>query len=174
MDADEGQSILEVILFLPFLFILVGLLIRMNTGIQMAINNARYARAQLFVLTNNSSEYPRLQLRKNRLVKNAHDMLVVGVSDPLAIEEAASDGDMPAIPQIQSIANKKANGSQERGEVKSRTDIRIRGTAAICTQSNSVTKGTGIDSYQITALANQRWPFGKMTCQYDGSWIGDQ
>jgi hypothetical protein len=174
MDAEEGQSILEVILFLPFLFILVGLLIRMNTGIQMAINNARYARAQLFVLTNNSPEYPRLQLRSNRLVKNAHDMLVVGVSDPEAIEEAASDGDMPAIPQIQSIANKKARGSSERGEVKSRTDIRIRGTAAICTQSNSVTKGTPIDSVQVMALGNKRWPFGKMTCQYDGSWIGDQ
>ncbi len=174
MDADEGQSILEVILFLPFLFILVGLLIRMNTGIQMAINNARYARAQLFVLTNNSPEYPRLQLRKSRLVKNAHDMLVVGVSDPLAIEEAASDGDMPAIPQIQSIGNKKSRGSNERGEVRSRTDVRIRGTAAICTQSNSVTKGTAMDSLQVTALANQRWPFRKMACQYDGSWIGDQ
>jgi hypothetical protein len=172
MDA-KGQSILEVILFLPFLFLLVGLLVKMNTGIQMAINNSRYARAQLFVLMNNSAEYPRIQLRNNRLVKNAHDMLVVGVSDPQAIEEAASDGDMPAIPQVQRIVDKRAVGSNERGEVRTRTEVRIRGTAAICTQSNSVGKGVPMNSVNITRLVNKRWPFGNLACQYDGSWIGD-
>jgi hypothetical protein len=174
MGAKDGQSILEVVLFLPFLFILVGLLIKMNTAIQMAINNSRYARAQLFVLTNNSPEYPRLQLRTNRLVKNAHDMLVVGVSDPEAIAEAASDGDMPAIPQTQKIADKRAQGSSERGEVSARTEVRIRGTAAICTQSNSTQKGIPVNSVNVRGLANRRWPFGKLACQYDGSWIGDQ
>jgi hypothetical protein len=174
MDA-KGQSILEVIFMLPFLFIFVGLLFKLNMGIQMAINNAQYARAQVFMLTNNSSEYPRLAFRSSgALTKNEDDLLLLGVSDPSALSEAADGGDMPAIPQTQKIGGSpNSKGSSESGEVSSRTNIRVRDTAAICTQMNSVSKGKAMDSYQITGLKNQRWPFRKTVCQYNGKWIGD-
>ena len=85
MDA-KGQSILEVVAVLPFLFILVGLMFKMNLGIQMAINNVQYARSQVFVLTANSPEYPRLQFRmkyagsSGKLSVRQHDLMLLGVS----------------------------------------------------------------------------------------------
>ena len=40
----KGQSILEVILVLPTLFLFVGMLFRLNMSLQQAINNTQYAR----------------------------------------------------------------------------------------------------------------------------------
>ncbi len=62
MDS-KGQSLLEVVIMLPFLFLLFGLLFRANMAIQMAINNQQFARSQVYVLTANSPEYPRLGFR---------------------------------------------------------------------------------------------------------------
>ena len=103
-------------------------------------------------------------------------MMVLGVSDPSALAEASSGDSMPAIPQKQRITRAGvAGGSEDAGEVDKRTNIRIRETSAICTQMNSVNKGVNFDSYGVTALKrpNDRWPFGKLVCQYEKQWIGD-
>jgi hypothetical protein len=175
----EGQSILEIVIVIPFLFILVGLLFRMNLGVQMAINNLQYARSQLFILTANSPEYPRLEFRHDiennypaAFSKKLQDVMVLGVSDPKALEEATGSM-LPAKPQKQQIVRKGVSGgSDDAGEGQKRTTIRVRETAAICTQLNSIGK-QNFDSSQIKKLGSERWPFRIPVCYYGGVWIGD-
>ncbi|MBU6155019.1 MAG: hypothetical protein KGP28_12010 [Bdellovibrionales bacterium] len=180
MDA-KGQSILEIVVVLPFLFILVGLLFRLNLALQMAINNVQYSRSQLYVLTGNSPEYPRLSFRHKRegaagrtFVEREQDLMVLGVSDPRALTEDEGEGSMPAIPQKQRITRAGvAGGSEEAGEQEKRTNVRVRETSAICTQMNSVSKTVNFDSFGVVGLKNQSWPFKKLVCQYEKKWIGD-
>ncbi len=179
MDA-KGQSILEIVVVLPFLFILVGMLFRLNMGLQMAINNVQFSRSQLYVLTANSPEYPRLSFRHKfpgfprPFSDMEQDMMVIGVSDPSVLTSGPDDGIMPAIPQKQKITRAGvAGGSEDAGEVEKRTNVRVRETSAICTQMNSINKGVGFDSFGVTALKGNRWPFGKLVCQYEKRWIGD-
>ncbi len=158
----KGQSILEVVFVLPFLFLFVGLLFKLNMGLQASINNTQYARSQVYVLTANSPEYPRLEFRNfmaESFVKNKQDRIVLGVADPEALTSAvANESTMDPIPQIQKIGrNSTVKGSNESGEQSKRTDIRIRNTSAICTQLN-----------QVPTTGSVRWPFGQAVCQYTG------
>ncbi len=175
MDA-KGQSILEVVIVLPFLFTLVLLLFRFNMGIQMAINNVQHARAQIYVLAGNSPEYPRIEFRSAGLTffKRRMDLMILGVADPTAIDEGDYSGDvMPPIPQIQRVGNRSLPGaSSEPGEGMPRTEVRVRETAAICTQSNGVGANLAFSPRNIPALGARRWPFGNLPCQYEGTWIG--
>lgn len=176
----KGQSLLEVVMMLPFLFLLFGVLFRSNMALQMAINNQQFARSQVYVLTSNSAEYPRLGLRHagsgggGRMAVAQIDMMVLGVSDPSALAEAGNGDSMPPIPQMQRIARKGApGGNQDAGEPASRTTVRVRETSSICTQMNSAAKGNNFDSSGVRSLGSARWPFGKTACQYVGGWIGD-
>ncbi len=177
MDA-KGQSILEVVIVLPFLFTFVGLLFKINMGIQMAINNIQYARSQIYVLTSNSPEYPRLQFRTFQGDTGFHareiDLMVLGVADIKAIEERDRSGQLKPLAQVDRIGRAGGpKGSDEAGEPLLRTDIRIRGLSSICTQMNSVGKNVFFGSSAVLSLKNERWPFGKLVCQYEKQWIGD-
>ena len=102
---QDGQSILEVVFVLPFLFLFVGLLFKLNLSLQASINNTQYARSQVYILTANSPEYPRLEFRTfipESFVKNKQDRIVLGVADPEALTESVNnDKSMDPIPQIQ-------------------------------------------------------------------------
>ena len=161
VNNQSGQSILEIVFVLPFLFLFVGLLFKLNLSIQTAINNQQYARSQIYVLTSNSPEYPRLEFRlSSTLFKAAkQDEMILGVADPEAITQASNnDSSMDPIPQVQKISrNKTVKGSDERGDQTKRSDIRIRNTAALCTQLNDQPTGT-----------SERWPFKMSVCRYQG------
>lgn len=161
LQNENGQSLLEVVIVLPFLFLFVAMLFKMNLALQSSINHTQFAHSQLFVLTGNSPEYPRLgftQYGDRPFSKNGQDMMVLGVSDPSAVASSADESSLDPVPQIQNVTrNKSITGSQETGEVKKRADIRIRNTAAICTQLNVVPTGTAM-----------RWPFKGPVCQYKG------
>jgi hypothetical protein len=161
LHSEKGQSILEVVLVLPFLFLFVGVLFKLNLGVQQAINNTQYARSQVYVLTANSPEYPRLQFtqyNKTTFAGAGQDMMVLGVSDPSALEDSTDNATLMPVPQTQNIGrNKNVKGSDERGEVAKRSNLRIRNTSAICTQLNKIPDGT-----------SDRWPFGQAVCQYKG------
>ena len=168
----KGQSILEVIIVLPFLFMFVGLLFKMNMGIQMAINNVQIARSQIYKLTVNSPEYPRIYHRK-RFGQREQDLMILGVSDPSALLEAG-EGDMPAIPQLQKVGRRGTpGGSEDEGEMPLRTTVRIRETSAICTQINSVNPKVMVEPAGVVGFRAERWPFKKLVCQYNKQWIGD-
>ena len=172
MDA-KGQSILEVVVVLPFLFTFVGLLYKFNMGIQIAINNLQYSRSQLYILTANSPEYPRLQFRHfapNIFKETDQELMILGVADPSAINGA----DIDPIPQINRISRVGGiKGSDQSGEVSKRTDVRIRDTTGICTQMNGVSPKVPYSADGVRGLKSQAWPFKKLVCQYSGKWIGD-
>ncbi len=108
------------------------------------------------------------------MARQEQDLMVLGVSDPKAVESDLEEGTMPAIPQKQMITRKGVpGGSEDEGEQEKRTNIRVRETSAICTQLNSVAKAKNYDSFNVPALKNQAWPFGKLVCQYEKKWIGD-
>jgi hypothetical protein len=162
--SEDGQSILEVIIVLPFLFLFVGFLFKLNLAMQVSINNTQFSHSQVFVLTANSPEYPRLyftQLKPGSSFKAAgQDMMVLGTADPTSLESSADPNSIDPVPQIQNVARNKSvkGGSEDSGEQPKRLDIRIRNTAAICTQLNNVPTGT-----------IQRWPFKPgAVCAYKG------
>jgi hypothetical protein len=157
----NGQSLLEVVFVLPFLFLFVGLLFKLNLSMQQSINNTQFSRSQIFVLTANSPEYPRLAFThyapSPMFSTASQDMMVLGVSDPKGID-GESGSKIEPIPQVQAITrNKSVKGNEDAGEQKKRSEIRIRNTAAICTQLNVVPVGT-----------SQRWPYNTTVCQYKG------
>jgi hypothetical protein len=173
----KGQSILEVLILIPFLFAFVGVLYKITMAVQMAIVNTQYARSQIYVLTSNSPEYPRLQFRLSRgssvkmFAFNKQDRMVLGVADPKALTSSAGqDGSMEPLPQIQSIgrSGRTESGSSDRGEVTKRTDVRVRNTVGICTQLNAVALEKPMDETNIPSLGSKRWPFGNTVCQYGG------
>jgi hypothetical protein len=161
LRCEKGQSLLEVVFVLPFLFLFVGILFKLNLSMQQSINNTQYARSQVYVLTANSPEYPRLQFtqfNKGTFAGASQDMMLLGVSDPSALQDSSDNNTLVPIPQIQKIArNKTIRGSEDRGEQAKRVGIRIRNTSAICTQLNKLPTGT-----------SDRWPFGQPVCQYKG------
>lgn len=166
---EKGQSLLEVLLLVPFLFMFVGLLYKMTMATQMAIVNAQYARSQVYVLTSNSPEYPRLQHRWNptMFATVGQHRMVLGVSDPSALTTSTGqEGTLEPTPQTQNIARNDADlkGSSDRGEVSKRTVVRVRNTAAICTQLNQVP----LSDNSVSDIVSKRWPFGIKVCQYGG------
>lgn len=173
MRDESGQSILEVVFILPFLFLFVGLLYKVNLAVQMSINNTQYARNQIYVLASNSPEYPRYQIRFQwgLFGQNNQDRMVLGVADPKAISQAAAnDSSIEPMPQTTKINRRgtTVRGSEDRGEVNLRNEIRIRNTAAICTQLNSVGSKAPWNSDSVRGLKSKRWPFGQTVCQYAG------
>ena len=159
---NKGQSLLEVLILLPFLFMFVGVLYKITMATQMAIVNTQYARSQVYVLTANSPEYPRLEFRLNPTMFAAkhEDRMVLGVADPKALTSSTGlEGKLEPVPQTQKIGRigSTATGSSDRGEVLKRTEVRVRNTSGICTQLNAV-----------PTASNKRWPFGATVCQYEG------
>jgi hypothetical protein len=177
INNQKGQSILEVVFVLPFLFLFVGMLYKVNMAIQMALNNTQYARSQIYVLTANSPEYPRYEIRFNwnLFAQNQQDRMVLGVSDPKALASATANEDsIQPLPQSSKInrVGTTVKGSQERGEVELRNEIRVRNTSAICTQLNSTGPKRPWTSENIRELGSQRWPFRQEVCQYNGRKAG--
>jgi hypothetical protein len=172
LQNENGQSILEVVLLLPFLFAFVAFLYKMDMAAQMSINNVQFVRSQTYILTANSPEYPRFDFRftPGGFVAMQQDRMVLGVSDPSALQSANRDQTkLDPIPQIQKVTQKGVNGSDALGEVTNRTDIRIRSTASICTQLNSADGAKApMLPENIPAIASARWPFGQAVCRYQG------
>jgi hypothetical protein len=155
---EDGQTLLELVFLIPVLFTFVILLFKSMMAVQMAINNAQFSRSQIYMLTANQPEYPRLQFRMDSkmFIKAEQDRMILGVAD---IGSTGANNEIEPVPQTYKIAlnSSSVKGSSERGEVKKRTEIRIRDTAAICTQLN----GTPVTS-------NERWPFKREVCRYKG------
>lgn len=170
---QKGQSLLEVLILIPFLFMFVGALYKINMAAQMSIVNTQYARSQIYVLAANSPEYPRLQFRLNQTMFafNKQDRMILGVADPKALSTSTGmEGTIEPMPQIQKIGRTGTTvvGSTDSGEVSKRTDVRVRNTSAICTQLNAASNKMPMDETNIQSLASKRWPFGYSVCQYEG------
>ena len=169
----KGQSLLEVLILIPFLFMFVGSLYKINMAAQMAIVNTQYARSQIYILTANSPEYPRLQFRlfPTMFANGKQDRMILGVADPKAITSSSGlEGKIEPMPQTQKIGRtgNTVVGSSDTGEVSKRTEVRVRNTSAICTQLNSAADKMPMNETNIQSLVSKRWPFGISVCQYEG------
>ncbi len=177
---QTGQAVLETVILLPAFFIVVAVLYKVNIAAQVSINYVQAARSQLFTFLENSSEYPRLAYRHTAynptlaLGKNGYNQLLLGVSSKEGVQESdlGDSTEIFPIPEEVSILRKGATkkGNDGVGEVKERSELRIRTTVAICTPINSIknAQGTYDDFNSLTALriASLRWPFGQETCYY--------
>lgn len=150
---------LELMFMLPLLFGFAVILYKVTMVMQVSINNAQYARSQIYVLTRNSPEFPRLGLRRDpsMFAGGKQDRMVLGVAD---IDTGAGESKIEPIATKIDISrtSSTAKGSSEAGEnIKNRTKVRIRNTMAICTQLNVVPD-----------TSNERWPFKNTVCRYEG------
>ena len=138
----SGQAMVEFLLLLPAVVILIVVMVRVNTAIQVSIVNQQYARAQALWLAFNSSVYPELRHRvKNFQSGNKmSNQMVIGVSQNSFPEE----GDEVYQPEatIQNVSRLKTGGSDDpQTEPDARSKVRIRTTVSLCTQPNVVDGG---------------------------------
>ncbi|MGK5082901.1 hypothetical protein WDW37_06320 [Bdellovibrionota bacterium FG-1] len=137
---DQGQSVLEFLLMLPMMVGLVVILVKINTTIQISINNQQYARAQALWLTFNSPVYPAHDLKEGHLTAKQYNQMVIGVS-----ENQATAGEYNPKAATYLIARKKGSpAGEEKAEPRERTLVRIRDTVTLCTQSNLIKTGGGM------------------------------
>lgn len=183
MDCS-GQSVVELILLFPVLFVFASLMYKTNMASQVAINNAKFVRSQLFILTGNSAEYPRLQFRFQLFGKGRsfaaqnHSRMLVGIADPSEAQKYDDDDvELRPIPAMIDIRRNRGalSGSEDVGEPNRRTNVRLRNTASICTQFNSAQQGNKARDWTpdlVRDMSNEdgtrRWPFGNNTvCKYE-------
>ncbi|MEK7689516.1 MAG: hypothetical protein AAB425_00690, partial [Bdellovibrionota bacterium] len=107
---QEGQSVLEFLLMLPLMVGLSVMMVKVNSAIQVAINNQQYARAHALWLTFGSSVYPERKFRYNtdespKDTFVGFNQMVVGVSDNVAPDRESGD---PYVPEatVQTIARR--------------------------------------------------------------------
>jgi hypothetical protein len=138
MSADSGQAMVEFLLLLPAMVILLVVMVRVNTAIQVSIVNQQYARAQALWLTFNSSIYPELRHRvKNFQTGNKmSNQMVIGVSQNSFPDEETDDVYQPEA-TVQNVSRLKTGGNDDpQTEPDARSKVRIRTTVSLCTQPN--------------------------------------
>lgn len=137
---EEGQSILEFLLMLPMMVGLVVILVKVNTTIQMSINNQQYARAQTLFMAYNSPVYPSLVQRESNLIPKKYNQMVVGVSENST--DVAGNDILPKAATNYIARKKGAPDSEEKNPPGGRRAlVRVRDTVTLCTQSSLVTSG---------------------------------
>lgn len=136
---EVGQSIIEFLIILPLMVGLMILMVKVNTAIQVSIVNQQYVRAQLLFFSYNSAIYPRLKTRVEGLFPYSYNQVLMGMSN-----KKISDGDeyqgSNKVPDAVEIAltRKKGGSDEKQVEPEFRSNVRIRTTATLCTQTNVI------------------------------------
>jgi hypothetical protein len=138
-ESEDGQSVVEFLLLLPMLVGMTLILIKTNTAIQISIINQQYSRAHTLFITFNNPFYPLIN-RQNEFAENSMNQIVIGVSNQSLSEDATTYNPKAT---VQSISrSKKVAGSNATGEEPSlRSDVRVRNTVTLCTQTLYVKSG---------------------------------
>lgn len=128
-DSEEGQSIVEFLFMLPVVIGITLVLVRVNTAIQVSINNQQYARAQLFFINQNSPIYPRLDLR-DALIERGSSQMVLGVSNNITEGQYYTP---EATTQAVTRPGQDGGSNDTQQEPFERGMVRVRNTVALCT-----------------------------------------
>lgn len=152
LENEDGQSVIEFLLFLPLMVLMVFTTLRVNTAIQMSIVNQKYARAQTLILANHAAYYPRAQLRNedgNFFGAKNVDQMVLGVSD-----NKATEGYEPEASIVEITRKGKAfgNNDDQTEDHKERGKIRIRNSVTLCTQFNPARADIVSDANDLRSL----------------------
>jgi hypothetical protein len=134
---EEGQSVLEFLLMLPMMIGLVMILVRVNTAIQISINDQQYARAHTLNLNFNSPVYPFIDLRERELVPFKYNHMLLGVAN----EEVKEDPHPKATTHY--VARRKGVPDRDDKTPNERALVRVRDTVTLCTQANVVKAAGG-------------------------------
>lgn len=137
-NSESGQSILEFLMMLPVLVGLVVVMVRVNTVIQIGINNQKFARSQALLITFNSAVYPDASIRNRELNEKGFNQMVLGVSN-----EAPPSNQNPAPKPPRYKVSKSRSGTNDCSDSGiaggKRAMVCVRNTVTLCTQTNVMT-----------------------------------
>ena len=142
---EEGQSLLEFLLFLPLLVGMTVVLVRANQAIQMSVVNQQYSRAQALFIAHNSAEFPRRR-HHERFAHTGSNQMILGVSENNIRMEDGDGNEYVPKAQTQMVARNRrlAGGVPTPGEwVDSTGTVRIRNTVSLCAPSIVMKGGNG-------------------------------
>jgi hypothetical protein len=147
-QGEEGQSVIEFMLMLPLIVGLAMILVRIQTAIQISINNQQYARAQALMLAYNSPVYPNLSLRESDVTGKNYNQMVIGVSENTTDSTQLSDeggggGNITPKAARHYVARRKGVPDRAEAEPSERALVRIHDTVTLCTQTNVVKAAGG-------------------------------
>lgn len=135
----RGQSLVEFMIFLPFMIGLAILMVRVNTAIQISIVDQKYARAQALFLAYNSPHYPEKGAKRFSMADFGFNQLLLGVSGNLD-----TNGQSSYVPEatVQSVARDpkspaalSASNEEQTEPSTTRSNVRVRNTVTLCTQN---------------------------------------
>lgn len=122
---EEGQALIEFILFLPFLIALLSLLVTISSSINGAINQQKAARSYFYLLIRNNSTMPLPQFvyaLKNQGMTNI-GMFSIGWMD----EQAEGGDPVASCYQINSmLAGGNSDECKDHYDHQSRTSRQIK------------------------------------------------
>lgn len=133
---QSGQSVLEFLLLLPVLFGITVIMIRVNTAIQMAIVDQKYARAQALHYTQNSPYYPRRDHHYYFFKEKLSNQMYFSVTEQPADEDDPESLNNPKSSTYN--VTRKMNEPQDSSvgeEPTERAFVRIRNTVSLCANS---------------------------------------
>lgn len=139
VQTNSGQSVLEFLLLLPVLVGFVVVLVRVNTAMQISIVNQQYSRAHTLWLAFNSSIYPQFSQRDINFISKNYNRIVIGVAENSSPDE--EDLSYRPVAMTQKITRKPKPGKDDSAvqqETDFRTEVRVRNTVTLCTQSNVI------------------------------------
>jgi hypothetical protein len=130
---QEGQSLVEFLLALPFLFFITILMIKINTVIQYSIVNQRYVR-ETAVFSTASSPYTRIDFMKE-IAQIGENRIVMGVAqDPIPANVTSGASTRPPRFKIQrSGVLREVNDKDLTFSNKEQGTVRVSTTLSICT-----------------------------------------
>src|SRR4051812_43761116 len=81
-EGESAQALVEFLLLLPAVIVLIVVLVRVNSAIQVSIVNQQYARAQALWLAFNSPVFPELRHRVKDFQSGSKmsNQMVIGVA----------------------------------------------------------------------------------------------
>ena len=151
--SQDGQSLLEFLLLLPFLLGLSILVIRANQAIQISIVNQQYSRAQAHFLTFNSPVFPdNRDGRRDKMTVGGVNAITMGVGEK-AIQGGEDGENQPEAPvQMVARSQQKAGTKPEAQSFSDRSGwVRVFNTVTLCSGSHSfASQGSFVSMKKIT------------------------
>ena len=150
---ESGQSIIEFLLMMPIMVGMMVTLVKANTAAQLSIVNQQYARSHALWLAFNSPIYPerRMVLQDFTNGQNSNQMVIlVGEETNDEAKEDSNSGGGAYHPSAPSYNIEKYNTPGKKtsssGVAKSPSLVRSFASVSLCTQSNAISVGSGIQT----------------------------
>jgi len=165
--SEDGQSVIEFLLMLPLLVGITVLLVRVNMAIQVSIVNQKYARAQTLFLAFNSPYFPEIRQREGGV-----NQITMGVSGEVVPDDvSAYEGPLATqmlITRTRQLAGATAPPQNEPAQTGV---VRVRNTVTMCSQSNLIDAGNGLQKANELTIRQGVNPRGFAYCRgpYDGA-----